>query len=303
MSFEITILGCGSASPTSLRNPSSQFVSVQENSFLIDCGEGTQIQLRKYKISMQKIQHIFISHLHGDHFFGLPGLLSTFHLLGRTNELNIYAPSGLKHLLDSVFKASKTYLKFQLKHHSLNFDVPELIFQNKKLEIHSFPMRHSIEVCGFRFSEKPKLRKINRSATDAFEVPHYFMNSLKEGADFINDDGQVVINKKLTFDPDLSKSYAYCSDTAYFPKICQMIKGVDFLYHEATFANDMEKLAYKTKHSTAEQAARIASEARVKNLIIGHFSARYVNHDLLLREAQLVFKNCRAAEDGLKIII
>tara|TARA_B100001093_G_scaffold358526_1_gene343106 strand:- start:287 stop:1198 length:912 start_codon:yes stop_codon:yes gene_type:complete len=303
MSFEIIILGCGSASPTSLRNPSSQFVSIQENFFLIDCGEGTQIQLRKHKIRMQRIKHIFISHLHGDHFFGLPGLLSTFHLLGRTNELNIYGPSGLKLILDSLFKASQTYLKFKLNFHSLSFDAPELIFQNKKLEVYSFPMRHSIEVCGFKFIEKPKPRKINRSATDAFEVPHYVINSLKEGADFIKEDGQVVINKKLTFDPDFPKSYAYCSDTAYFPKICQSIKGVDFLYHEATFTNDMEKLANKTKHSTAKQAALIALEANVKNLIIGHFSARYTRTDNLLNEAREIFKNSTVAEDGLKIII
>ena len=303
MSFEITILGCGSASPTSIRNPSSQFLFVQDLYLLIDCGEGTQIQLRRHKIRMQKIQHIFISHLHGDHYFGLPGLLSTFHLLGRESELHIYAPPELKTLLDSLFKASKTYLKYPLHYHSLNFDIPELIFQNNKLEIHSFPMRHSIEVCGFRVSEKPKLRKINRTAVDAFGVPHYFRNSLKEGADFTSADGQVVLNAKLTFDPDASKSYAYCSDTSYFPEICKMIKGVDLLYHEATFSNDMEKLAYKTKHSTAEQAAIIAQKAQVKNLILGHFSARYTDHDLLLKEAQMVFKNSQAAVDGLKIIL
>ena len=303
MSFEITILGCGSASPTSNRNPSAQFLFVQDISLLIDCGEGTQVQLRKHKIRMQKIQHIFISHLHGDHFFGLPGLLSTFHLLGRKNELHIYAPSELKALLDTLFKASKTYLRYPIHYHSLNFDAPELIFQNKKLEIHSFPMRHSIEVCGFKFSEKSKLRKINRSVVDAFGVPQYLFNSLKEGADFTCDDGQVVLNAMLTLDPDVSRSYAYCSDTSYFPEICTMIKDVDLLYHEATFANDMEKLAYKTKHSTAEQAAIIAQKAQVKNLILGHFSARYTDHSILLKEAKMVFKNSQAAEDGLKIIL
>tara|TARA_B100000900_G_C20466808_1_gene669627 strand:- start:93 stop:1004 length:912 start_codon:yes stop_codon:yes gene_type:complete len=301
MSFEITVLGCGSASPTSYRNHTSQVIQVQDRFFLIDCGEGTQVQLRKNKISMQKIQAIFISHLHGDHYFGLPGLLSTFHLLGRENELDVYAPSDLLKILQSLFNASNTYLSFKLKFHSLNFKSPELLFEDKRVEVHSFPLRHSIDTCGFLVKEKIKTRKINRKAVDAFEVPVYELNKIKDGASYIKADGTIVENTKLTFDPEPSFSYAYCSDTMFYPSLCDFIKGVDLLYHEATFANDFEALAKKTKHSTAEQAALIAKKANVKMLMLGHYSARYTDLNLLLDEARLIFENTILADDGFNI--
>jgi len=301
MSFEVNILGCGSALLTSLRNQSAQVVQVQNRHFLIDCGEGTQVQLRNHKIRMQNINHIFISHLHGDHYFGLPGLLSTFHLLGREKEIHLYGPAELKNLIYSLLKASNTYLKYDLHFHALNFKSPELLFEDKRVEVHSFPMRHSVDTCGFVIKEKVKPRKINRKATDAYEVPVYELNKIKDGADYVREDGSVVENSRLTFDPDAPVAYAYCSDTSYYPQICESIQGVDLLYHEATFGKDMEKLAKQTKHSTAEQAALIAKQASVKQLILGHYSARYTDLNVLLDEAKSVFENTILADDGMKI--
>lgn len=301
MSFEITILGCGSASPTSFRNPSAQIVQVQDRSFLIDCGEGTQVQIRKHKIRMQNINHIFISHLHGDHYFGLVGLLSTFHLLGRDKELHVYGPKDLKNIIYTQLKASKTYLKYELHFYALNFDAKQLLFEDKRVEVYSFPMRHSIEVCGFVVQEKVKPRKINRKAIDAFEVPVYELNNIKEGADYKMENGQVIDNAKLTFEPNPSVSYAYCSDTSFYPEMVDSIQNVSLLYHEATFGKDLEKLAKQTKHSTAEQASIIAKEANVKQLLIGHYSTRYTDLNVLLEEAKEVFENTLLASDGMKI--
>jgi ribonuclease Z len=301
MSFEINILGCGSASPTSLRNPSAQVVQVQERYFLIDCGEGTQVQIRKNKIRMQKINHVLISHLHGDHYFGLIGLLSTFHLLGREKEIHIYGPEDLKNVIYTQLKASNTYLKYDLHFHSLNFNEKELIFEDKRVEVFSFPMRHSIDVCGFIIQEKQKPRKINRKAVDAYNVPVYELNRIKDGADYEMEDGSLIENKKLTFDSNPSYSYAYCSDTSFYPQMVESIKSVDLLYHEATFGKDLEKLAKQTKHSTAEQAALIAKEANAKQLVLGHYSARYIDLNVLLDEAKTVFENTILANDGMKI--
>jgi ribonuclease Z len=301
MSFELTILGCSSASPSFHRNPSAQVLNVEERYFLIDCGEGTQMQLRRNKIRMQKINHILISHLHGDHYFGLVGLLSTFHLLGRQTELHIHGPEALKDIVYTQFKASKTYLKFDMYFHVLNFKEPALVFEDKKVDVYSYPMKHSIEACGFVIREKMKPRKINRKAVDDYEVPLYELNKVKDGADFVMEDGAVVENAKLTFNPSPSLSYAYCSDTAYYPEICKSIKGVSLLYHEATFANDHKDLAKQTKHSTAEQAGLIAKEAMVEQLIIGHYSARYMDLNVLLDESKEEFENTILAQDGLKI--
>jgi ribonuclease Z len=301
MSFEITILGCGSASPTSFRNPSAQVVQVQERSFLIDCGEGTQVQIRRNKIRMQKINHIFISHLHGDHYFGLVGLLSTFHLLGREKELHVYGPEDLKNIIYTQLNASKTYLKYELHFHALNFSEKQLLFEDKRVEVYSFPMRHSIEVCGFLIQEKTKPRKINRKAVDAYEVPVYELNNVKDGADYTMEDGQVIDNAKLTFEPNPSISYAYCSDTFYYPLLAESIQNVSLLYHEATFGKELEKLAKQTKHSTAEQAALIAKAANAKQLLLGHYSARYIDLNVLLDEATEVFENTLLASDGMKI--
>lgn len=301
--MKLTILGCGSASPTSKRNPTSQHLAIQERCFLIDCGEGTQVQLRKHRLRIQKINHIFISHLHGDHFFGLIGLISTYHLLGRTTDLYIYGPSDLKQIIHTSLNATKTYLRYNLHFITLNFDNETLIYEDKRLLVYSFPMKHSIQSCGFLFKEKPKLRKINRKAVDSFNIPVYQLNNIKEGADYIDDSGLIIANKTLTFDPDPSQSYAYCSDTAYYPNICKTIRGVSCLYHESTFINSDENLAKQTKHSTSEQAALIAKEAEVGQLILGHYSARYTNLETLLNEARLVFNKTILGEDGLTITL
>lgn len=301
--MKLTILGCGSASPTSKRNPTSQHLEIQGRSFLIDCGEGTQVQLRKYKLRIQKINHIFISHLHGDHFFGLIGLISTYHLLGRTTDLYIYGPPNLKQIIHTSLSATKTYLRYNLHFNELNFDSESLIYEDKRLLVYSFPMKHSIQSCGFLFKEKPKLRKINRKVVDSFNIPVYQLNDIKEGADYTDKSGLVIANKTLTFDPDPSKSYAYCSDTAYYPTICKTIRNASCLYHESTFINSDENLATKTKHSTSEQAARIAKEADVGQLILGHYSARYKKLDTLLNEAKSVFNETILGEDGLTITL
>ena len=303
MGLELTILGCGSASPTSTRNHSSQFLKMASRYFLIDCGEGTQIQLRKNKIRMQRIEHVFISHLHGDHYFGLPGLLSSFHLLGREKELHIYCPRGLKEIIHSIFKQSNTYLKYPLHFHLLDFNEKQLLYENKALEIHSIPLKHSIDTCGFLFREKSKPRRINRKATDAYDIPVFAFNKIKDGQDYCMDDGEIIKNKMLTFDPHPSVTYAYCTDTAYFPQLSDHLKDVDLLYHESTFAKDLEGLAKKTKHTTAEQAALIANQASVKKLILGHYSARYNDLNTLLLEAKEVFSETILAEDGMKLVI
>ena len=303
MSFEITILGCGSASPTSYRNPSAQIVQIQDRTILVDCGEGTQMQLRKNKIRMQKINYILISHLHGDHYFGLIGLLSTFQLLGRTKELHVFAADSLKEIIYTQLKASKTYLKYPLHFHTLNYSEKELLFSDKKIEVFSFPMRHSIPVCGFLIQEKPHPRKINRKAIDAFEVPTYQINTIKEGANFIAEDGKEIPNSKLTFDPSPAFSYGYCSDTSYYPEICKHIKDCSLVYHEATFGKELAKLAKQTQHSTTDQAALIAKQANVGGLIIGHYSARYTDLQVLLNESKEIFENTILAKDGMKITL
>ena len=216
-------------------------------------------------------------------------------------ELDLYAPADLLNILQSLFNASNTYLSYKLNFYPLNFKSPALLFEDKRVEVHSFPLRHSIDTCGFLVKEKIKPRKINRKAVDAFEVPVYELNKIKDGADYVKADGTLVENTKLTFDPEPSLSYAYCSDTMYYPALCDFIKGADLLYHEATFAKDSEALAKKTKHSTAEQAALIAKKADVKMLLLGHYSARYTDLKLLLDEAKLVFDNTVLADDGLKI--
>lgn len=303
MSFELTILGCSSASPTSHRNPSSQILQHNEQLFLIDCGEGTQVQLRRRKIKFSKINHIFISHLHGDHYFGLIGLISTFHLSGRQNDLHIYAPAKLKEIIDLQLKASSTWLEYKLYFHPHDFENPGIIFENDKLSVQSIRLKHRIPTNGFVFREKIKPRSINRKMVDAFEVPVYALNKIKQGEDYLCDDGKTIPNEKLTFDPPAPVSYAYCSDTMYYEPIIEEVKGVDCLYHESTFMEDMRARAIKSFHSTTLDAATIAKKAGVGKLIIGHYSARYNDLEPLLLEAQSVFANTELGEEGKSYMI
>jgi ribonuclease Z len=299
MSLKLTILGCHSASPRVNAHPTSQFLEIKNHSFLIDCGEGTQVQLRKYGVKFSKIKHIFISHLHGDHIYGLVGLISTFRLLNRETELHIYAPKGLKEIITLQLKLSNSWTNYPLLFHELSNTKSELIFEDSKVEVYTIPLNHRIYTNGFLFKEKIGERSLNIKAIqkhNEIEVCDY--QNLKVGRDFILKNGTILKNETLTLKPEKPKSYAFCSDTAYYPEIIPLIKNVDCLYHETTFLNDKQELALKTKHSTALQAATIAKNATVKQLIIGHYSGRYKNIEDFKIEAQSVFKNTLLAEAG-----
>lgn len=301
--FSITILGSSSAVPTSTRFPSSQIVSHHYKLFLVDCGEGTQIQLRKNKIHFSKIDHIFISHLHGDHFFGLIGLISSFNLLGRKTDLNIYAPQEIKQILEIQLMVSNTQLHYQLYYHCLKFDSKNLLFENKNLEIFSFPLNHSIPTCGFLFKEKPNPRKIIKGILSKYNIPDSAFEGIKNGKDFITEQGDIIANKLLTNAGKPQKSYAYCSDTAYSENISDYIEDIDLLYHECSFMEDMRKIAESKLHSTTLDAARIANTVGAKQLIIGHFSARYKDLEPILNETKKVFDNTILASEDLKICL
>ncbi len=302
MSFEVTILGCGSATPTSTQHPTAQLLQMAERFFLIDCGEGTQQQLRKFNLRMGKINHIFISHMHGDHFFGLIGLLSSFHLLNRTNTLHIYAPPALQEVIEVQLKASTTTLIYPLVFHATQANEKRLLFEDKRVEVYSFPLRHSTATTGFIFCEKQRERNIIAEKITEFLIPHYEIRKIKKGADFILPDGTVVKNEQLTLDPPNALSYAFCSDTVFREKTAEYVQGVDVLYHESTFLEEHKKRAKQTKHSTAAQAAKVAALAKAKLLLLGHFSARYKNKKLFEEEALDFFKNVIVTKEGMRII-
>jgi ribonuclease Z len=304
MSLELTILGCHSATPRVDANPTSQFLHIKNHFFLIDCGEGTQVQLRKYKAQFSKIKHIFISHLHGDHLFGLVGLVSTFRLLNRENELHIYGPKGIKEIITLQLKLSNSWTQYPLLFHELSSNESELIFEDATVEVYTIPLKHRIYTNGFLFKEKLGERKLNMNTIYNYkEIEICDYQNLKNGRDFVLKNGKILKNSELTLNPTPPLSYAFCSDTSYFPEIVPIIKNVSCLYHETTFLKDKENLATSTMHSTAEQAAKIAKEANVKQLIIGHFSGRYSDKQAFLEEAKPIFKNSNLAEEGKKFTI
>jgi len=297
--FELTILGSNSALPTSKRFPTAQVLNVLERFFLIDCGEGTQIQLKKFRVPMSRINHIFISHLHGDHFFGLIGLISTFSLQGRKNDLHVYAHSKLEKIIQFQLEILESKLSYKLIFHNIFGKDVQTLFEDDALSVESFPLRHGAMPCaGFLFKEKERPRHLKKDMLDFYEIPIRARHGIKMGDDFLTDEGDLIPNAKLTLEASSPRSYAFCTDTAYFPRIVPVISKVDMLYHEATFLKDDAKRAKSTYHSTAEQAAKIAKEAEVGKLLIGHFSARF--HDLSghLEEAKQVFSNTALAEDG-----
>ncbi|UMB55312.1 ribonuclease Z [Lutibacter sp. A64] len=300
MSLKLTILGCHSATPRVNAHPTAQYLEIKNHNFLIDCGEGTQVQLRKYGIKFSKIKHIFISHLHGDHFFGLVGLISTFRLLNRETELHVYGPKGIKELITLQLKLSNSWTHYPLYFHELTNTVSELIFEDDKVEVHTIPLNHRIYTNGFLFKEKLGERKLNMNAIAKYkEIEICDYQNLKNGRDFKLTNGTILKNEELTLEPATPKSYAFCSDTTYLPnQLPPIIKNVNCLYHESTFLKDKEDLATTTKHSTAEQAAKIALQANVQQLIIGHYSGRYKNIEVFKTEAQEVFKNTHLAEAG-----
>lgn len=296
--FELTILGCSSATPTSKRNPTAQVLNVCDRLFLIDCGEATQIQLRRYKIKFQKINHIFISHLHGDHYFGLIGLLSSMHLLGRTKELHLYAPAELKEIIDLQHKYSYTQLNYEIIFHPLQFEKSELLFEDEKVSVETIILNHRINCCGFLFKEKPHPRNIIPEKIKEYKIPTVEIPKIKNGSDYNTEEGKKIKNAELTIEGFPQRSYAYCSDTCYYEPIIEKIRGVDLLYHEATFMQDMAARAKETFHTTTIQAGTIAQKAAVKKLIIGHFSARYKDAEPLLIETKTVFENTVLAAEG-----
>ncbi|MEO6301822.1 MAG: ribonuclease Z, partial [Bacteroidia bacterium] len=285
------------------RNPSAQLLNIAERYFLIDCGEATQIQLRRFKAKFQAIDHIFISHLHGDHFFGLPGLLSSMHLLGRKQDITVYCPQELKEVMDLLNKISDTHFNFKVNWVFTKNDDKHLIFEDDKVEVYSFPLRHRIFCTGFLFKEKPLPRKIDKYKLDKYKVSTADVLLLKNGNDVVNAEGVTIKNKMVTIDPRDAKSYAYCSDTIYYPRIVDFVKNADMLYHESTFLKDHKERADKTFHSTAEQAAQIAKAANVKQLLLGHYSARYGDLEQFITEAKPIFDNCLLAIDGKRISI
>jgi len=298
MTFTVSILGSSSATPTSSRNPSSLLVNMDYKYFLVDCGEGTQMQLRRYHYKFQKIKHIFISHLHGDHFFGLIGLISTLQLLGRKDELHVYANEALQEIIRLQLKVSGTELTFPFFFHYTDAQETQIIYEDDDRYVKSFPLDHSVPTTGFLFGEKEKPRKIKKGFLVSKDVPVSIIPKIKAGADFVDVNGKVFKNNDITTAPAATRSFAYCSDTRYFEPMIGEIKNVNLLYHEATFMNDMEIVAAEKFHSTAAQAATIALKANADELVIGHFSARYKKLEELLNEAKAVFPNTQLAEDG-----
>ena len=303
MKFELTILGSGSAVPTIRRNPTAHVLNIQEGYFLIDCGEGTQMQMRRYGVRMQRINHIFISHIHGDHFLGLSGYLQTLHLLGRTIPMHIYGPPPLKHLILDQFKAVNATLRYELVFHETQDREMACLLETPKVRISSFPLKHKVPTTGFLVEEMPKNRKYLPEEGAKVDVPHYRIQAIKEGADFIRPDGTVIPNGQLTEAPVPPRSYAYCSDTCYYEPVIQYVRGVDLLYHEASFLEDRRDRAVATMHSTASDAAKIAHKAGVKRLLLGHFSARYTKDEPFLAEACPIFSRTELASDGLVITL
>jgi ribonuclease Z len=296
--FDLTILGCSSATPTSKRNPTAQLLNIAERFFLIDCGEATQIQLRRYKLKFQRINHIFISHLHGDHYLGLLGLLSSMHLLGRTTELHLYCPAELQEIIEVQYKYSETRLNYQLVYHHHNYKSDEVLFEDDKVIVTSIVLNHRIPCCGFKFTEKPLLANITKDTLAYYKIPVEQILPIKQGADFISADGTIIPNSKLVSNKAAPRSYAYCSDTCYDERIIPLIKNVDLLYHEATFLHERADRAKETYHTTALQAGQIAQKAEVKQLMIGHYSARYKDLQPLLDEAKTMFDNTILAIEG-----
>ena len=297
--IQLTILGCHSATPRVNAYPTSQYLEINNNHFLVDCGEGTQRQMRKYKVGFSKINHIFISHLHGDHFYGLVGLLSTYGILSREKEMHIFGPKGIKKATLQMLKISESHAKFNMVFHELSSKESELIYEDNKVTIHTIPLTHRVYTNGYLFTEKPKPRKLNMLNISGYaEIDKADYLNIKAGRDVTLSSGEVIPNNLLTIDPTKPLSYAFCSDTSYKPNIVPIIKNVDLLYHEATFLNDRQDLAKKTKHSTSIEAAQIAKEANVGKLIIGHYSGRYPDTSLFKKEAETVFKNVSLAKPG-----
>lgn len=301
--FEVTILGCGSATPSPKHFTSSQIVEIRGKLFMVDCGEGTQIQLRRSHVAFARINHIFISHLHGDHCFGLLGMISTFGLLGRTAPLFIHAPEQLWGILEKEIEFYYHDLEFKVEFQGFDPGKQTVVYEDRSLTVTSFPLKHRVPCAGFLFREKPTSDHLDRAAADFYGVPQWDYNRIKDGGDFTTQDGTVIPHDRLTKPADPGRSYAYCCDTTYNPSMIPIIKGADLIYHDCTYAGQDAERACKHFHSTATDAARTALEACAGKLILGHFSARYPDESILLDEAQKTFQNTILAKENLNVSI
>lgn len=299
--FKIHIIGCGSALPTGKHTVSSQIVEIRNKMFLVDCGEGTQAQLRRSHIRFSKISHIFISHLHGDHCLGLVGMLSTFGMLGRTAPIQIFAPMELEKVLKLQIDTFCHGLDYPLVFHATDTNQNKMIYEDHSVEVYSIPLQHRVPCCGFLFCEKSGLPHIRRDIIDMYGISVSQINNIKKGMDGVTASGETIDNALLVYPAEKARRYAYCSDTAYIPSLYRMLEGVDVLYHESTYGKDNEKMAMKYMHSTAEQAATVATDAHVGKLLLGHYSARYEDESVLLEEARSVFPNTVLSDEGMII--
>ena len=296
----VHILGCGSALPTTRHYASSQVVELRGKMFMVDCGEGTQMQLRRSHVRFTKLSAVFISHLHGDHCFGLIGLISTFGLLGRTAKLSVYAPKAMEPLLKMQLDMFCQNLDFEVEFHGLDTSVQQVVYEDRSLTVETIPLEHRIPCCGFLFREKPQRPHIRRDMIDFYQIPVSQIDNIKNGADWLSPDGETIANSRLVVAADPPRSYAYCSDTRYMPTLHERIKGVSTLYHESTYAEDNLVKAEKYNHSTALQAAMVARDAGVGQLILGHYSSRYEDEQVLLNEAKMLFENvCLSNEQAV----
>lgn len=296
--FKVHILGCGSALPTLQHNASSQIVELREKLFMIDCGEGTQIQLRRSRIHFSKIIAVFISHLHGDHCFGLPGMISTFGMTGRTAPLHIYAPAAFEPILDQTLSFFCQGLEFKVVFHAVDTTQNKVVYEDRSLTVETIPLQHRIDCCGYLFREKPILPHIRRDMIDFYKIPISQINNIKAGTDWVTAEGEVIANSRLTTPAEPTRSYAYCSDTRYIKTLHELVKGVSTLYHESTYSAEDAERARLYWHSTSQDAAKVALDASVGKLLLGHFSARYNNESQLLEEAKEIFPNSYLTCEG-----
>ena len=296
--FKVHILGCGSALPTLQHNASSQIVELREKLFMIDCGEGTQIQLRRSRIHFSKIIAVFISHLHGDHCFGLPGMISTFGMTGRTAPLHIYAPAAFEPILEQTLSFFCQGLEFKVVFHAVDTMQNKVVYEDRSLTVETIPLQHRIDCCGYLFREKPILPHIRRDMIDFYNIPISQINNIKAGADWVTAEGEVIANSRLTTPAEPARSYAYCSDTRYIKTLHELVKGVSTLYHESTYSAEDAERARLYWHSTSQDAAKVARDASVGKLLLGHFSARYNNESQLLDEAKAIFPNSYLTREG-----
>lgn len=301
--FEVTVLGCGSALPTVKHNGSGMVVNIREKYFLVDCAEGTQVELRRNRIHLNRLFTVFITHLHGDHCFGLMGLISTLGLLGRTAPLHVYGPQDIDTLYQPLINYHCNGMTYEVVFHPIDTHQNTCIYEDRSLQVFSIPLKHRIRCCGYYFKEKELSRHILKDAIEKYNIPISQINNVKAGLDYVMPNGEVIKNELITTPPTPARSFAYCSDTVFRPEIAEMMKGVDLLYHEATFAESEKQLCSKVYHSTAKQAAEIARLAGAKRLIIGHYSSRYDDESILQKEASEVFENTILAKEGIVVTV